>query len=245
MSTDAPPLLNTLQQPIGPSLPNWVAPPAPRAVTLTGRFCRLEPLDVEQHAAELFAALGPDGSIASWTYLPYGPFENFDIYRQWLQQQSGSDPLFFAIVDQASQQAVGVASYLRIQPSAGSIEVGHLHYSPMLQRKPAATEAMALMMGHAFALGYRRYEWKCNALNQASRAAALRLGFQYEGTFRQAAVLKGHNRDTAWFSVIDSEWPTLKAAYDCWLDVDNFDTNGQQLHSLKTLIATTNLREKS
>ena len=144
----------------------------------------------------------------------------------------GNDPLFYAILDQATNRAVGVAGYLRIDPRNGSIEVGHLGYSPLLQRTPAATEAMYLMMARAFELGYRRYEWKCDSLNEPSRAAALRLGFVFEGIFRQAVVVKGRNRDTAWFSVIDSEWPALKAAFVNWLAPDNFDEQGRQLARL-------------
>lgn len=156
----------------------------------------------------------------------------------WLQQSAAkADPQFYAIVDEASGKALGLASYLRIDPQAGSIEVGWLHFSPALQQSRLATAAMALMMGNAFALGYRRYEWKCNALNWPSRKAALRLGFSYEGTFRQARVDKGHNRDTAWFSVIDGEWPALKTAFERWLTEDNFDEQGRQRLRLSELTA--------
>ena len=140
----------------------------------------------------------------------------------------GSDPLFYAVVDAATGGATGVASYLRIDPANGSIEVGHINYSPLLQRTPAATEAMYLMMWHVFELGYRRYEWKCNALNAASCAAAERLGFSFEGIFRQAAVVKGRNRDTAWYSLIDEEWPALREAFQRWLAPSNFDGQGRQ-----------------
>ena len=175
-----------------------------------------------------------------WTYLPYGPFDSLDTYRAWTEEMSRrSDPLFFAIIDHnsghASGRAVGLASYLRIDPAAGSIEVGHLHYSPLLQRTPAATEAMFLMMERAFNLGYRRYEWKCDALNAPSRAAAQRLGFTFEGIFRQAVVVKGRNRDTAWFSIIDAEWPALANAFRRWLDPANFDPQGKQRERLSTL----------
>jgi RimJ/RimL family protein N-acetyltransferase len=148
-----------------------------------------------------------------------------------------SDPLFFAIVDKALKRAVGVASYLRIDPRHGSIEVGHLMFSPLLQGKPAATEAMFLMMERAFEMGYRRYEWKCNALNEPSRRAAQRLGLSYEGLFRQAAVVKGRNRDTAWYAAIDQEWPALKAAFQKWLEPSNFDEGGRQRVALSTLTA--------
>jgi RimJ/RimL family protein N-acetyltransferase len=160
----------------------------------------------------------------------------FEDFRDWLEQQSGTrDPLFFAVVDPASGEAVGVASYLRISPSCGSIEVGHLHFSPKLQRMPAATEAMYLMMLHAFELGYRRYEWKCDSLNEASRNAALRLGLSFEGIFRQAVVVKGRNRDTAWFAAIDKEWPALREAFEKWLSPSNFDADGRQRVSLSSL----------
>ncbi len=147
------------------------------------------------------------------------------------------DPLFFAIRDLETGHWAGVASYLRITPEAGTIEVGHINLAPELQRTRAATEAMALMMGHAFGLGYRRYEWKCNALNLGSRRAAQRLGFSYEGVFRQAAVVKGRNRDTAWFAAIDEDWPQLSAAFQTWLDPANFDVDGRQRVALSSLTA--------
>ena len=183
--------LNALGQPLGPPVPNWTPPPVPPREPLVGRFCRLEPLDPGRHARALFEANQLDRERRNWTYLSYGPFETFDGYLAWLTRAAaGADPMLFAIVDAASQQAVGVAAYLRIDPAAGSIEVGSLNFSPLLQRRPAATEAMVLMMERAFSLGYRRYEWKTNALNAASRRAAQRLGFSFEGVFRQAAVHK-------------------------------------------------------
>jgi len=145
---------------------------------------------------------------------------------------ASEDPLFFAIVDAASGRAAGIGSYLRIGPASGSIEVGHLQFSPRLQRTPAATEAMQLMMCNAFELGYRRYEWKCDALNAASRRAAERLGFRFEGVFRQATVYKGRSRDTAWYSIIDQEWPGLERAFRMWLEPGNFDHDGRQRRSL-------------
>src|SRR3954465_7648131 len=145
--------------------------------------------------------------------------------------------MFFAIVDRITGKPAGVASVLRVDPANGCIEVGGLAYSPLLQRKPAATEAMFLIMGQAFKLGYRRYEWKCNALNAPSRAAAQRLGFSYEGIFRQATVVKGRNRDTAWYSIIDAEWPALRQAYEAWLAPANFDAHGNQRTQLSALTA--------
>jgi RimJ/RimL family protein N-acetyltransferase len=172
-----------------------------------------------------------------WTYLSYGPFEDLETYRQWLEGAAGSqDPMFFAILAGDQQRAVGVAAYLRVKPADGSIEVGHLAFSPALQRTAAATEAMALMMATAFdELGYRRYEWKCDALNAPSRRAALRLGFAYEGTFRQATVVRGRNRDTAWFSVTDTEWPRVKDAFRRWLAPSNFGPDGRQRVALSAL----------
>ena len=173
-----------------------------------------------------------------WTYLPYGPFTSLPAYQTWMGSACvGDDPLFFAITDSTSGKAIGLASYLRIDPASGSIEVGHLAYSPRLQRTPAATEAMFLMMQWAFGAGYRRYEWKCNALNAPSRTAAMRLGFSFEGEFRQAGVVKGRNRDTAWYAAIDAEWPSLEKAYRAWLAPANFDAAGRQRVSLASLTA--------
>jgi RimJ/RimL family protein N-acetyltransferase len=229
---------NELGQPVGVAVAGWKPPRPPARAVMEGRYCRLEPLATASHAEALYAAntLNADGGM--WTYMAYGPFATFDSYRAWVEGASGGgDPLFFAIVDRATDQAVGVASYLRIDPANGCIEVGHLAYSPLLQRKPAATEAMYLLMEHAFALGYRRYEWKCNALNAPSRAAAQRLGMSYEGIFRQATVVKGRNRDTAWYSVIDTEWGVLKEAFRRWLAPANFDAQGRQQTALSELTA--------
>jgi RimJ/RimL family protein N-acetyltransferase len=231
-----PAIRSPTHQPLGEIVADWREPPFPAREVMHGRFCRLEPLDVSKHAEQLFAANALDSHGANWTYLPYGPFESFADYRAWLDQQSrSSDPLFFAIVDSASGEAIGVASYLRITPDCGSIEVGHLNFSPRLQRTPAATEAMFLMMRHAFELGYRRYEWKCDSLNEPSRKAALRLGLSFEGIFRQATVRKGRNRDTAWYAAIDKEWPALRAAFEQWLSPSNFDAQGKQRVSLASL----------
>jgi len=203
---------------------------------MEGHWCRLEPLSVEAHAESLFNALAADAEGKLWTYLAYGPFRTLDSYRQWMSDQCLSDdPLFFAIRPKNGGQAAGVASYLRIAPASGSIEVGHILYAPSLQRIPAATEAMFLMMQRAFELGYRRYEWKCDALNAASRAAAQRLGLSSEGIFRQATVYKGRNRDTAWYAAIDSEWPQLRDAFLTWLNPDNFNADGRQRTRLSDL----------
>jgi RimJ/RimL family protein N-acetyltransferase len=220
---------NILGQPIGFLLPNWKSPELPSCEPMEGRFCRVERLDPRIHAASLYTANTIDVEGRMWTYLPYGPFDTLESYSAWAEKMCQSkDPMFCAIIDKATEKAVGVASYLRIDRSIGSIEVGHICYSPLLQHTPIATEAMFLMMKQVFALGYRRYEWKCNALNAASRSAAQRLGFSFEGVFRQATIVKGCNRDTAWFSIIDSEWPTIEQALEKWLQPTNFDEMGKQ-----------------
>lgn len=233
------PRLNEFGQPIGDALPDWRPPPFPEARTLTGRYCRLEPFEAARHARELYEAQAVDRSGARWTYLFEGPFADFDAFNAWsVQAQSSRDPQFYAVVDSATGKAVGRVSYLRIEPKHGVIEVGHIYYSPRLARTRAATEAMYLLMSNAFALGYRRYEWKCDSCNLPSRAAATRLGFTYEGLFRQAIVVKGRNRDTTWFSIIDADWKRgLDAAYQRWLDPQNFDEAGRQKLSLSTLTA--------
>lgn len=227
--------INHLGQPIGDAVEGWTERARPSRAPLEGRFCRLEALVAAQHAADLHTAYAADVGGRNWTYLPYGPFEKteeFSGFVAWAERQE--DTIFYAIVDRATQRPVGVASFLRIDPDMGSIEVGHLHYAPALQRTPAATEAMYLMMRRAFdELGYRRYEWKCDALNAPSIAAAKRLGFRFEGIFRQAVVTKGRNRDTAWLSIIDKEWPALRAAFEQWLDVSNFDAAGVQRAPLR------------
>ena len=204
---------------------------------MVGRFCRVEPLDPARHAADLFAANGLDKDGRNWTYLFQEPFADLGSYRQWLEQVAkADDPLFHTIVDLKTGKAVGVATYMRIDRANGVIEVGNINYSPLLQRTPAATEAMFLMMARVFdELGYRRYEWKCDALNAASRAAAQRLGLSFEGIFRQAAVYKGRNRDTAWYAAIDSEWAALRQAFLAWLAPANFDSAGQQRTRLSDL----------
>ena len=215
---------------------DWQSPPCPSRATLTGRYCTVLPVDVDLHSEELYAANGDDSSGKNWTYLPYGPFASFADYRKWLQSiSSNDDPLLMAILDAALERAVGVAAYLRIQPNIGVIEIGHLNFSRRLQRTPAATEAIYLMIRQVFQLGYRRCEWKCDALNEGSRRAASRLGFRFEGIFRQATVYKGRSRDSAWFSIIDSEWPSLEDAFAKWLATENFDEQGQQRTRLSEL----------
>ena len=228
---------NHLGQPVGAPVAGWSPRPRPPRTAIAGRFCTVEPLDPERHAAQLFAAYAEDREGRMWTYLPRGPYASPDEYRSFAETACrADDPLVHTILDNNSGEAVGTASYMRIEPSVGVIEIGSITYSPRLQRRPAATEAMYLMMRRVFdELGYRRYEWKCDSLNQPSRAAAARLGFRYEGLFRQASITRGGNRDTTWFSVIDSEWPALRTAFERWLDPANFATDGTQRHSLASL----------
>jgi RimJ/RimL family protein N-acetyltransferase len=221
--------------PIGAPVPGWTARPRPPRTAMHGRYCRVEPVDVDRHAADLHAANLEAGDHSRWTYLSAHGFDHPDAYRDWLRGMTATDdPLLHAIVDLPTGRAVGVAAYLRIDPANGVIEVGHLNYSPRLQRTRAATEAMYLMMRRAFdELGYRRYEWKCDSLNAPSRTAARRLGFTFEGIFRQAVVYKGRNRDTAWFSIIDAEWPPIRDGFERWLAPANFDDDGRQRHRLE------------
>jgi RimJ/RimL family protein N-acetyltransferase len=224
-------------QTIGHDLTGWASPPFPEPRALVGRYCRLEPLDSARHARQLFEAQAEDLSGERWTYSFAGPFADFAAFEQWSRQaQVSRDPQFYAIV--VDGKAIGSASYLRIDPKHGVIEVGHIYFSPRLARTRAATEAMYLMMANAFALGYRRYEWKCDSCNLPSRAAATRFGFTYEGMFRQAIVNKGRNRDTTWFAIIDGDWKRgLEAAFQRWLDPANFDAAGRQKQSLSALTA--------
>lgn len=218
----------------GDPVPGWQNPPRPDWQSMAGRFVRVELFDPERHAADLFAANSADDAI--WDYLPYGPFDGFAAYRHWAETMAGKpDPKFYALIDLATGRGGGVASYLRIDPAMGSIEVGHINLAPVLQRTAAATEAMFLMISWAFDAGYRRFEWKCDALNLPSRRAAERLGFRHEGTFRQAAVVKGRNRDTAWYAIIDKDWPAVKAGFDTWLAPANFDPDGRQIRRLADL----------
>lgn len=218
----------------GTELPDWNPPPRPTMQPLEGRFARLIGLDADAHAADLHRANSADDAI--WDYLPYGPFSSAAAYHRWIRGiTNGEDPLFYAVQNVETGQFGGVASFLRIAPDMGSIEVGHINFAPELQRTPAATEALYLMMQWVFDAGFRRFEWKCDALNMPSRRAAQRLGFSYEGIFRQAAIVKGRNRDTAWFACIDSEWPALREAYNAWLSPANFTPDGRQIEALSDL----------
>lgn len=226
---------NQFNQTLGIPVDNWSPRQAPSTTTMHGQYCRLEALNLEAHAALLFTAFQTHNQGETWTYLPFGPFAMYEQFYVWLRENS-EDKLYFTIIDLKTRLPQGLASYLDINVMHGSIEVGAIHYSKALQRTRAATEAMYLMMCRIFdEAGYRRYQWKCNALNENSRNAALRLGFQFEGIFRQTNVFKHYNRDTAWFSIIDSEWPALKIKLQKWLDPENFDKNGQQRWRLQEL----------
>ncbi|WP_280539012.1 GNAT family protein [Chromohalobacter sp. 11-W] len=241
---------NAYGQPVGPALAHWQPRPAPDSEPLAGRFCRLEPLDANRHAEALWQAWrmpasefdnDPDAR-ARWTYLGGRPFDDEAGCQAWLSRMSAAwDPLCYAVIDPADGQAAGMATYLNIVPVDGRIEIGHLSFSPRMARRPMSSEALMLMMAHAFEMGYRRLEWKCDALNAPSRRAAERLGFRFEGVFRQHRVVAGRNRDTAWFSVLDAEWPVVRACHRRWLAPENFDTAGCQRQSLSSMTATISL----
>lgn len=225
---------NAYGQPIGEAMQGWTARQRPPRITLEGRYCRLEPLDARRHGDDLFTAYAaaPDGR--AWTYLAPEPFtarSDFDAYLE--RNAASADPLHYTVVDAGTQRAVGTLSLMRMDTANGVIEVGHVIFSPLLQRSRASTEAQYLLMKLVFeTLGYRRYEWKCDSLNAPSRSAAARLGFSFEGVFRQLLVYKNRTRDTAWFSIIDGEWPLLKKAFDSWLSPGNFDAQGAQVLAL-------------
>ena len=229
--------VNELGQAVGLPLEDWQACPSPSGRILQGARVRLERLDASCHIPDLHAAAALDKQGGTWTYLPYGPFATLAEHQAWAQAAASSDdPLFYAVVD-PMRGAIGHAALMRIEPRVGVIEIGHVYLAPSLQRSARATEALALLLGECFALGYRRVEWKCNALNVASRRAADRLGFTFEGIFRQATIVKGRNRDTAWFSMLDTEWPGNEAALKAWLASENFDADDRQRRSLASLRA--------
>jgi RimJ/RimL family protein N-acetyltransferase len=219
----------------------WKPVAAPRPLTLRGRYVSLEPLDADRHTAALWEALR--GRDEVWRWLSDGPYEcEADLYRALADKQASGSAVFFAILPEDGSQAsphraaAGYASYMRMEPAHGVVEVGNILLSPRLQRTRAATEAMYLMARHVFDdLGYRRYEWKCNAQNEPSRRAAVRLGFSFEGIFRQHMVIKDHNRDTAWFAMLDHEWPAHKRAFEAWLNPANFGPGGEQVNKLSIL----------
>jgi len=230
---------NNLGQTIGSPLRDWQGCQSPPKTIIQGNYCRVEVLNIEKHAEDLYHAFAKDQDHSNWTYLPYGPFDGvdgFDEFKAWMNSTCrGEDPLFHTVIDLKTNKAVGIASLMRHELAIGVIEVGHIHFSPLMQRTPISTEALYLLMKRVFdELGYRRYEWKCDSLNAPSCNAAKRLGFKPEGIFRQATMYKSRNRDTAWFSIIDSEWPTLKVMFEAWLAPENFTNTGEQINSLNS-----------
>ena len=227
---------NEFNQTIGFELKNWKSPQAVQVANETqsieGVYCKLVKLE-SQHAPQLMKAFDK-AEDSLWTYLPYGPFTKLSEYENWITGLNSNErqTAFAYLIQSKDDQALGLCSYLRMSPNAASIEIGNLSFSPQLQKTPAATEVIFLMIDAVFKLGYRRCEWKCNDLNLPSISAAKRYGFKYEGTFRQAQVVKGHNRDTAWFSILDNEWKQLRPCFIEWLAADNFDKDGQQAKRL-------------
>lgn len=224
---------DSLDDVLGPRL-HWQPAQAPSTSPLIGTWVSLVPLDATSHASALYrASHGDEIDPDLWRYLSYGPFEHAGAFRDWVQSNSEStDPLFYAVVP-TGKNAAGQVTYLRIDPANGVIEIGHIWFGATIQRSPVATEAIYLLASHAFDdLGYRRLEWKCHALNQRSRRAAERFGFTFEGIFRNAIVQRDRNRDTAWYSIIDSEWPVIKAGFKAWLAPSNFDACGKQIRTL-------------
>lgn len=228
---------NYLKLPVGKSLPQWKEKSPPPKTNMQGSYCFLEPLTLDAHSIFLFEAFCKDKKNINWTYLPYGPFENHKDFKKWLLDYClGEDPLFFVVIKDGLP--VGMESYLRIKPAVGVIEIGHIHFSPTLQKTRASVEAVYLMMKRVFdEMGYRRFEWKCDSLNKRSCEAAKKFGFQFEGVFRQLTIYKGRNRDTAWFSIIDKDWERIKQNFEKWLDEKNFDESGKPIVSLRSLMA--------
>jgi RimJ/RimL family protein N-acetyltransferase len=228
---------NQYDQPIGPALHGWSARPLPPRTQMVGRYCRLEPVDAKRHGTDLYNAYMEAPDDRDWTYLFVERPARLEDLRAYLESLERSvDPLHFTIVGSRTGKALGTAALMRIDPAHGSLEVGAITFSPRLKRTATATESMYLMMRRAFdELGYRRYEWKCDSLNAPSRAAAERYGFTFEGIFRNAIVYKGRNRDTAWYSITDQEWPRVRSGLEAWLDPANFDERGQQKRRLQDL----------
>lgn len=231
------PLLNEFHQPVGAPMPYWTRRATPSRVTLTGRLCEVMPLDAARHGPALFDAYqqAPDGR--DWTYMMAGPFDTLESYQVYCERiASMDDPLQFAVIDLSTGKPVGTFALMRIDPANGVIEVGSVAFSPRMRRTALSTEAHYLLMCYVFEdLGYRRYEWKCDNFNAPSKNAAERLGFRFEGVFRQAVVYRNRTRDTAWFSMLDDEWPARRAAFQAWLTPDNFDTAGQQRRTLQAI----------
>ena len=231
---------NRFGQPIGAAVPGWTPRPRPMRQVLFGRYCRLEPVSVERHAAELFASYAESADERDWTYLfaeRPATRAQLEAYLQALARSE--DPLYFTVIDTATGVAVGTAALLRIEPAHGVIEVGAIAFSPRMQRTRLSSEAIFLLMQLVFdGLGYRRLEWKCDSLNAPSRAAAERYGFSFEGIFRRAIVYKGRNRDTAWYALIAEEWPAVRRALEAWLQPSNFTAEGRQRRALGEIRAS-------
>lgn len=229
---------NQFHQPVGQSLSDWKGAPFPLVQQMAGRYCKLERINAERHAKDLYEAYGEASDNRDWTYLPVGPFETFDVFLVYVKKmEEQTDPMHFAVIDLVSMKPVGTFALMRIDPVNGVIEVGHVSYSVRMKRTRISTEVISLLLKYVFEdLGYRRFEWKCDALNAPSRRAAERFGFSFEGIFRQAIVTRGRNRDTAWYSIIDGEYPILRPAYDLWLDEGNFDSQGRQIKRLGELM---------
>ena len=228
---------NKFGQLLGYPVENWIPCQKPANSPIQGRYCVLDPIEINKHAIQLFEVLAIDNQGESWTYLPYGPFNTMEEFKDWLSKTSSdNETLLYAILDIKTNQPLGISGYLRMNPEHGVIEIGHLHFSTLLKQTALATEAIYLMLRLAFDdYGYRRCEWKCNDLNEPSRRAAERFGFTFEGIFRQNNVFKNQNRDTAWFSIIDSEWAALKEKFEKWLHPTNFDANGKQILKLTAI----------
>lgn len=219
-------------------LSNWKPRPKPERVVLDGRYVRLEPLSAAHHGDGLYGAATEGDADTRFLWLGETTPKSREDFQPWLEKvEASEDPLFFVCIDKATGKVAGRQTLMRIDAANGVIEIGNIHWGPLMQRRPAATEAHFLFMQYAFdTLGYRRWEWKCNNRNEPSKRAAERFGFTYEGLFRQHMIIKGENRDTAWFSIIDKEWPSIKSAYEGWLDPDNFDSDGNQKRRLETFL---------
>jgi RimJ/RimL family protein N-acetyltransferase len=231
------PRLNGFGQPVGSPVTGWNERQRPRRIALNGRYCQVTPVDVERDAAALFNGYMSAADDRDWTYLAQERPTSLTSFREYLAQKAASsDSLHYAIIDAATERAVGTAALMRIEPAHGVIEVGYITFTPQLKKTRASSEAMYLLMRYVFdELGYRRYEWKCDSLNAPSRQAARRYGFEFEGIFRQALVYKDRNRDTAWFSITDKDWPRIRAAFEAWLNPENFDAGGQQRRALAAI----------
>lgn len=221
------------------ALTGWTPRQPPHRATLEGRYVRLEPLDATLHGDGLYAASATDDGDARFRWLGEQPPADRTTFQTWVEKVAAStDPLFFAVIDKASGRIAGRQAFMRIDAAHGVVEIGSILWNPPVARKPAATEALYLFARHAFDdLGYRRFEWKCNDENEPSKRAALRFGFSPEGVFRQHMVVKGQNRDTAWFAMIDRDWPALRDAFEQWLDPSNFDSEGRQRQRLEEIRA--------